>query len=411
MKNFIFIFFISVCVYSQKIDTDSLLVQTNNLIKLKKFSEAKKLALLGNKTAPDYLDFQLALGQIYLQTGKKDSARYYFKYVVDKNNKYKEAFAYLSNLELAENNIVQAKIVIDKGLQIYPDDEDFLFKKFQIINSENNDVDTIAFLETLKQKFPNNKKIQQELIQLKTKTASNRIGITYNNTSFSRNGVGPWHLIGLQYITEKKIASVIARINYAERYNFNTKNTGLQYELESYFNTSKKTYSYVNVAYSANDNVFPVLRLGYSFYYSFNKGWEADAGMRYTKTTNFEFYAAAFGIGKYIGPYWLNLKSYFQFFENKNYPSITATGRYYFNTKYDYLSAFIGTGTNPDERITLGQFENRFAFKSYRFGAGFNKILSQQYILGFQASFNNQEYKLKSFQNEFDFFVSLQYKF
>ena len=319
-----------------------------------------------------------------------------------------EAF---SVLELAENNIVQAKIVIDKGLQIYPDDEDFLFKKFQIINSENNDVDTIAFLETLKQKFPNNKKIQQELIQLKTKTASNRIGITYNNTSFSRNGVGPWHLIGLQYITEKKIASVIARINYAERYNFNTKNTGLQYELESYFNTSKKTYSYVNVAYSANDNVFPVLRLGYSFYYSFNKGWEADAGMRYTKTTNFEFYAAAFGIGKYIGPYWLNLKSYFQFFENKNYPSITATGRYYFNTKYDYLSAFIGTGTNPDERITLGQFENRFAFKSYRFGAGFNKILSQQYILGFQASFNNQEYKLKSFQNEFDFFVSLQYKF
>jgi YaiO family outer membrane protein len=403
---------INVCLFAQKIDTDSLIVETNYELKNNKnFAKAIKLARLGIKEAPNYLDFHLALGNAYIQTKQTDSARYFLKYVIEKNTKYTDAFTYLANLELQEKNTTEATNIIEKAIALYPENKDFQLKKLQILNIENYDPQTIYFLETLVEKYPNDTKLKQQLTELKTKVASDRVGITYNNTTFSRNGVGPWHLIGLQYIRERKLLSIIARINYAERYNFGNKNSGIQYELETYFTNTPKSYSYTNVAYSYDDNVFPKLKLGYSYYYNFNKGWEADAGIRYTKTTNFEFYAAAIGIGKYVGSYWLNLKSYFQFFEGKTYPSFTATGRYYFNTKYDYLTAFIGTGTSPDERITLGQFENRFAFKSYRLGAGYNKILGQHYIVGVQASYNNQEYKLDSFQNEYDLFVSLQYKF
>ncbi len=403
---------INVCLFAQKIDTDSLAVETNYELKNNKdYSKAIKLAQLGIKEAPNYLDFHLALGRAYMFINQTDSAKFYFKYIIDKNTKYTDAFTYLTNLELQEKNTTDAMSTIDKALALYPENKDFQLKKLQILNIENYDPQTIYFLETLVKKYPDDKNLKQQLVELKTKVASDRIGITYNNTTFSRNGAGPWHLINLQYIRERKLLSIIARINYAERYNFGNKNSGIQYELETYFKNTPKSYSYAAVGYSYDDNVFPKLKLGYSFYYNFNKGWEADAGIRYSKTTNFEFYAAAFGIGKYVGSYWLNLKSYFQFFESKTYPSFTATARYYFNTKYDYITAFVGTGTSPDERITLGQFENRFAFKSYRFGAGFYKLVNPHYIVGFQGSFNNQEYKLDSYQNEYDLFVSLQYKF
>jgi hypothetical protein len=38
--------------------------------------------------------------------------------------------------------------------------------------------------------------------------------------------------------------------------------------------------------------------------------------------------------------------------------SFTLT-RYYFDTKYDYLSMIAGYGTSPDDRVTIGQLEQK----------------------------------------------------
>ena len=262
MKNIVIIllFFVKISSYSQKINTDSLLVATNKQFKLQNFSAAKKLAQKGISIAPDYLDFKVSLGLVYANTSMPDSARTYFKKVLEKNTQYKEVYLYLTNLEIQQNNIAEAKSTINKALSAYPENEEFELKKLQILLLEDNDVETLPFLEELTIKYPNNKKIKQELILLKTKASSNRIGLTYNNTTFSKNGVGPWHLTSLQYIKERKKFSFIARLNYAERHNFGTTNSGLQYELESYFKNTQNSYSYATIAYSNYDNVFPKLR-------------------------------------------------------------------------------------------------------------------------------------------------------
>lgn len=403
---------INISLFAQKIDTDSLLVKTHYEINTTKdYQKAIKLAHLGIKFAPNYLDFHLALGRTYMITKQADSARYYLNHVIDKNPKYKEAFLYLTKLEIGENNSENAIITTNKAIAIFPEDKDFELLKLKAINSQNEDEKSIEYLESLVEKYPEDAKLKQQLVELKTKTSSNRIGINYNNTSFSRDGIGPWHLIDFQYIRERKLISIIAHINYAERFSFQNKNSGIQYEFETYFKNNKKSYSYADLAYSYDNNVFPKLRLAYSYFYSFKKGWEADTGIRYSKTTSFNFYAGAFGIGKYVGAYWLNLKSYLQFFENKTYPAYTLTTRYYLDTKYDYLTAFVGYGTSPDERITLGQFDQRLAFNSFRVGAGYYKLFGTHYVTGLQASYNRQEYKLNTFQNEYNLFVSLQYKF
>jgi YaiO family outer membrane protein len=405
-------FILSLNLYAQKIDTDSLLVKTLYEINTtKNYPKAIELGQLGLKNAPDYLDFHVALGRSYMATKQMDSSRIYFNHVIDKNPKYREAFSYLINLEIEEKNTSKAISTIEKALTYYPEDKDFQLLKLKAVNLENDEEKSIIFLNSLIQKYPSDKDLQQQLIELKFKSVSDRVGINYNYTTFNRNGIGPWHLLGLQYVRERKKLTLIGRINYADRRSFGESiNSGTQYEFDTYFQNNKKSYSFANVSYSG-DNVFPKLRLSYSYFRTLTKTWEGDIGIRYTKTIDKDLYAGALGIGKYVGSYWLNLRSYLQIDEDQIFPAFTATARYYFDTKYDYATVIAGYGTSPDERVTIGQFQQRVSLDSYRIGAGYYKLFWQHYCVGLQAMLNRQEYISDNFQNEFDVFFSIQYKF
>lgn len=397
---------------AQQLDTDSLLTVASKQFNLgKDAGKAKQLAHIGIKKAPNYLDFHLLLGRIHWQTKEIDSARYYFNHVMTENPKYKDAFLYLSKLEIEQKNAANANAAIDQAQQFYPEEKEFYLLKADAIRLNNNDDETVAYLQQLQEKFPDDNRFQNEITELKLKTESNRIGINYNYTTFSRDGVGPWHLVGLQYIRERKKLTLIGRLNYADRRALGESITsGLQYEGETYFTNGPKSYSYANVALG-DKKVFPEFRLAYSYFRNLGKGWEGDLGFRYTKVPDNDLYAGVLGIGKYVGSYWFNVKSYLQWIDDTMYPAFTATARYYFDTKYDYATLLTGYGTSPDERITLGQFEQRVALSSYRFGAGYYRLLWQQYCVGLQGVYNHQEYMPNKYQNEFDLFVSVQYKF
>lgn len=415
MKNtlfFIFLnFILNTSLFGQKIDTDSLLTKTLYEINTNKnYTKAIQLAKFGMKIAPDYLDFHLALGKSYMLTKEIDSSRIYFNQIIDKNPKYKDAFMYLAKLEIEEKNAPNALRTLDKALANYPEEKEFYLLKLQAIKLENDDEKSIAFLNYLSKKYPSDHSIQQELMELKSKSVSDRVGINYNYTTFSRDGVGPWHLLGLQYIRERKKLTLIGRINYADRHAFGNNVNGVQYELETYFQNNKKSYSSANIAYS-EAIVFPKLRLSYSYFHNFSKGWEADMGIRYTKTIDKDLYAGVVGIGKYIGSYWLNLRTYLQPDQDKIHPALTVTARYYFDTKYDYATFISGYGSSPDERVILGDFQKRVSLNSYRVGAGYYKLFYQHFHTGIQTVLNHQEYSPKKFQNEFDIAVSIQYKF
>lgn len=415
MKKVIFILvglLMTINVFGQKIDTDSLLVQTARVLNVEKnHPKAIQMAHVGIREAPNYLDFHVLLGRAYMITKVTDSARFFFNHVINKNPKYKEAFSYLTKVEIEAKNSVAALTTIEKAIALYPEEKEFQLLKLQVIELDNDDDKTTAYLNELIVKFPEDKRFKQQLVELKTKSNSDRIGINYNLTNFSRDGIGPWHLIEMQYIRQRKKITLIGQLNYAERNSFDTSISGLQYQMDTYFATTKKSYSYASAAYSNDTFVFPKLNLAYSFYYNFNRGWEGDLGMRYTKTIDKGFYSAVVGVGKYIGSYWINLKSYLLFDEDKSYPALTLTTRYYLDTRYDYVSAFLGYGTSPDERITIGQFQQRIALNSYRVGAGYNRLLWNDYIVAVQAAYNRQEYQINNYQNEFNTLISLQYKF
>ena len=151
--------------------------------------------------------------------------------------------------------------------------------------------------------------------------------------------------------------------------------------------------------------------MGYSYFYNFKKGWEADLGFRYIKAGNDDFKTAVVGIGNYFGSYWINFRTFIQKEDKNYYPAFTLTARYYLETRFDYISAIAGYGTSPDERPTLGQFQQRIALNSYRIGVGYFRLFNNHYVTGFQTFYNNQEYAPNLKQNELGFLLLLQYKF
>jgi YaiO family outer membrane protein len=411
------ILFLFICfgctTFAQKINTDSLFVVTNNILKsdTKDYFKAKKIAHQCIKVAPDYLDFHMALGRIHKNEQNIDSAKYYFQHVIDTNPKYKEAFVFLSKTELEAKNNEAALVAIEKGIAIYPEDKELYLVKLQVVNSEENPKKSLEYLDFLSTKYPEDEMLANQLREVKSSLKSNRIGTGYSFTNFSRDNYGPWHLSNVNYMKQFNKFSLGGRISYIDRrVEGSSVNSGYLYEIESYFKTTKKSYSFANVGFG-DKNVFPEFRFMYSYYLTLGKGFETEIGYRYNQQQDIKLSTGIIALGKYFKNNWINFRTSFLISEPKLYPSVTSNFRHYYNTKYDYFSFTAGYGTSPDERQTLTQFQDRIALTSYRFGAGYSKLLAKKYIIGVNTSFNNQEYFPEKFQNEYNISIDLTYLF
>ena len=412
VKLFFCLFLLSVqnIKAQRKIDTDSLLSVIIQDMKTDHpdYQQNIQRALLGKKLAPDYLDFHLVLGRNYDLTKIKDSARYYYKYVIDKNPVYEDAFLYLINMDIEEEKYEEGLIITNKAIDLYPNSKPFQLRRIAIYALQGDTENELKYVKSVRLKFPHDADIEQRLYLLYNKINYDRIGAYYNVTTIDRSGVGPWHLVSVDYLRQRLWGSIIGRVNYARRRSSDTiMSTGLQLEAESYIFSKKNNYSFINVAFSAAD-AFPKIRLAYSYFRNFKKGWEADLGARYIiMQDNSDLKTLNIGVGKYLGSYWLNLRTYIQ----KDSPSLTFTSRYYFNTKYDYITLMTGYGTSPDDRTTAAQYDRRVFLNSYRLSAGFATLVKTHYIIGILITDNEQEYKKDKFQRELNFAFSLQYKF
>jgi YaiO family outer membrane protein len=397
-------------VCAQKVDTDSLLLQAYKSLKSKNYQEALNQAHLGRKISPEYLDFQVLIGRVHQLTNQPDSARVYLNGVLAKNTAYREAFSYLINLELETENYENAEDVINNAIAVHTDNKNFRLKKLQLYQLQEDVDREREYLKELSSLYPLDSQIKQRIFWLDSRFDSNRIGVQYGLTNFGRDGIGPWHLGTIQYIGERKWGSLLGRVNYSNRFsNGVSLIDGIQFEGESYFFTSKNSYANVSASYS-EDLVFPKWRLGASYFQTLPMGWEVDLGMRYTYVAQSNIPGGTLGVGKYFGSYWMHLRSYFQLQNQNLYPAFTLTTRYYYNTRFDYVNAILGYGTSPDERILLGDLDQRVELNSYRAGLGYYRQFGKHILAGVQGVYNRQEYIEGKWQNEFETFIMLHYR-
>jgi hypothetical protein len=89
----------------------------------------------------------------------------------------------------------------------------------------------------------------------------------------------------------------------------------------------------------------------------------------------------------------LNLRSYLQITKKLTRHSLLLQ-RYYFDTKYDYVTVLTGYGSSPDESL-FSRLRTKDLLNSYRIGAGYFKQFGNQFITGAQIMINHQEYIAK----------------
>lgn len=415
MKKITFLFrfgiLLSLSANGQMVNTDSLLLEGLKSLKSKNYKQAIQQGRLGIKLAPEYTDFHMLLGRAFMKTKKRESALYYFKHVIATSPDYKDAFTLSINLYNSIKGYENALTTVEKAIENFRHEKEFYLLKLKILQLKNDEETLVAYLNELLEKYPDDRRLRQLLRSEKSKYTSNRIGINYSYSIFDRTGVGPWNLTGIQYVRERKKATLVGILNYIDRQaNGSSQKSGYQFAMESYIKIGQKGTSITNLAYSV-DNVFPQLRISHSYMHNFDNGWEIDAGGRYIKPSNNKnIYAAAAGLAKYFGSSWLNLSSFLFFEGGQNYLALGGTYRYYFNTKYDYFAILTGYGSSPDESLNLTPFTSPTSLNSYRAGVAFNTIVGNRIILGLQFIGNHQEYVNEKFQNQFDFFMSLQYR-
>ncbi|WP_044202380.1 YaiO family outer membrane beta-barrel protein [Echinicola pacifica] len=400
---------------SANVNTDSLLHEAFASIQQENYSLAEKQAKLALAIAPDYLDYYLILGRVYASRNQADSARYCYNKVIKEIPDYEDAYIYWTNLEVQEEQWEEAGKLTDQGIALFPDQIWFYNKRALVYQQEGELEEEVAFLETVQPLFPDHSSFRQRINFLQGRLTSDRIGLQYSLTAFDRDGVGPWHLAGLQYIRERKWGSLIGRLSWAQRMSDGeVLLSGWQYEIESYIIMNDNNYSYADLALSADD-VFPNYRIAYSWFHNYDKGWESELGGRLTgvgsNSTASTIFSGIAGVGKYVGNSWLNLRSSLNFQNDNLYPAFTATWRYYWDTRFDYFTLFGGYGTSPDERTVANQLEYRIALDSYRAGIGYYRLLGDHYQIGLQFMYNNQEYIEDNFQNEYESYLLLQYRF
>lgn len=400
----------SLC-YAQKIDVDSLLMAGLNSYRAQAYEQAIQQGQLGVSLAPDYYDFHMLLGRSFLKTGQLVKAANYFDEVMQKAPVYKGAFTHAIQLKIKADEYEQAVVLVDKAIAAHPKEKQFYLTKLKLMYGSQDEHQRLRYLQELNARFPGDPSLLKAQKEAARQNSSMRVGVDHSYSTFNREGAGPWHITGIQFLWERKRMTLVGRLNYTDRRGGGSSlRSGLQYGVDAYIKGGQKAVHYLNGRFSG-DAVFPSRQLSYSYYQGHKKGWETEIGGRYIHTsTGTDLYTAIAGLGKYFGSSWINARGFLFFDDEESFPAFAISYRYYFGGQFDYVGLISGYGTAPDESTNLSPFDQRASLDSYRIGLAYSKILGDNPIIGAQLIYNRQEYVVGRKQNQLDLFLSLQFK-
>lgn len=348
-------------------------------------------------------DVALLLGRTYAWDGKYDSTRLILNEVLARNPDNMEALDAFADVEYWSENYDKAIEYCNLALRKDSTAEAFLLKKAKILHSSEKFEDAVVTLKKLIQKNPTHTEAMKKLQEYRLDVMKNSIKLNYTidyfDKAFNRD---PWQITALSYGRKTKFGSVIARINMANRFG----NTGFQYELDAWPKISENNYGYLNYGFSQSA-VFPKNRFGMEWYHNFPKSFEGSIGMRmlYFSSSNVDIYTAT--LGKYIGNYWLSLRSFITPGTDGTSVSGLLQMRRYFSDPENYIGLRLGYGVSPDDNRNLIDSDQTLTLKTRSVRMEYNHIFKQVWIFNTGAVWGNEERIPGEFSGYYTFDISI----
>ena len=282
----------------------------------------------------------------------------------------------------------EALEICNHALLTYPGSVPLLLRKAKILNALKNYKEAAAISKQLLRIDGNNTSIIALASSLKDASSKNKISLTYDHTSFDKQFTDPWQIISMAYGRQTSFGSVIARVNYANRFAQN----GVQGELDAYPRINKTFYSYVSFGYSGNVGIFPKYRAGVSLYANLPHSMEAEAGMRYLYFSGSTM-VYTLQLSKYYKRFLFGARTYLTPSQAAISQSYSLSARYYFGGADDYLLVNMGTGISPDDNNQNIVFNSKYMLSSRQASATFNHTFLKRNVFSIGAGLINREYK------------------
>lgn len=174
------------------------------------------------------------------------------------------------------------------------------------------------------------------------------VSLDYSHVRFD-TAFEPWNLASAGLTHRFRRATVVGRVNYAERFG----GSSAQGEVDVYPTFGRRGYAYLNFGV-AGQGSFPRTRFGAELYGNLPRGWEVSGGYRELRFTATDVRIVTGSVGKYHGNYWLSLRPFLTSADGSGGGSTagTATARRYFAAPGTYLGGTLGLGTNPTDDTT-----------------------------------------------------------
>lgn len=387
-----------------------LLTGTSNFLLAQTFDEARNYAFNGEREkardvcrqilSKDFnSDVALLMGRTYAWDGMYDSARVVLQNVLAQRPGNVEAYDALSDVEFWADNNEKAIEYCDEALKIDPKSQSFTLKKARILYSEEKYDHAVSVLEDFLHNNTGNGEIIKKLDEYRLELLKNKIRMVYTYDHFDSNfNRDPWQLIALSYGRKTKLGTVIARVNYARRFG----NQGIQYELDAYPKISENNYGYINYGIST-DGLFPSNRYGAELYHNFPHAFEGSIGFRFLDfgSSGVDIYTATFG--KYVGNYWISLRSYVTPDPDGTSVSGALSVRHYFSDSEDYIGLKFSYGVSPDDNRKPIDSEKNLTLKTRSVRAEYNHIFKKIWIVSAGFNLGNEQLQPGDYSGYYSF--------
>jgi len=381
------------------------------------FDEARNFAFNGERAKARQIcrailsqgfdsDVALLLGRTYAWDGKYDSTRVILNDVLAHNPNNMEALDAFADVEYWSENYAKAIEYCDMALKKDSTSEAFLLKKAKILHSSEKYDEAVATLEDFIRRNPKHTEAFAKLQEYRLDLMKNTVRLSYTMDYFDQAYYHTRQITSLSYGRKTKFGKVIARVNMANRFG----DTGFQYEMDAYPKISENNYGYLNYGFSQS-SVFPKNRMGLEWYHSFPKAFEGSLGMRmlYFSSSNVDIYTAY--LGKYVGNYWISLRSFVT-------PGTTGTSvsglflmRRYFSDPENYIGLRLGYGVSPDDNRNLIDSNQKLTLKSRSIRMEFNHIINHVWIINTGGVWGNEELQPGSHSSYYTFDISFSHLF
>ena len=343
---------------------------------------------------PNYNDVRTFLGRTYAWDGKRDEARNQLNQVLSQDPKNEEALVALIDVEYWDDNYTKSLELANHGLSFQGKSEDFLYRKARSEAKLKLEKEAAVTLQQLFVVNPSHKDGLGLQGTLKQGRIKNTLTINYARDSYS-DVFDPATLVAYQYGRRTPIGSLLFRYNTAQRFD----RKGKQFEVEMYPSIVKGVYGYVNYGHSET-RLFPQNRLGLELYFKLPKSFEGSAGLRYLYFgggSQVTLYTAT--LGKYIGNYWLSLRTFVTPGDAGTSNSYLLLARRYFKDAENYLGIVAGFGFSPDFRNGIQSGEEFSAtsadvavLRSQRLALDYQHTFGLHWLVSAMYNFAKQEY-------------------